>query len=65
MNFISVNFPWVKPEYVLFALFLFLSLLSLLARRVVKRFLIRLALIDSKLTKGEKILISLSSWISY
>ncbi|WP_246051356.1 mechanosensitive ion channel family protein [Balnearium lithotrophicum] len=57
--------PWLKPEYLFFFLFLILSLIPLYGKKIIKRFLLRLALIDKKVTKGEKIIIGLSSWISY
>ncbi len=60
-----LSVPWLKPEYLFFFLFLILSLISLYGKKIIKRFLLRLALIDKKVTKGEKTIIDLSSWISY
>ncbi len=60
-----LSVPWLRPEYLFFFLFLILSLISLYGKKIIKRFLLRLALIDKKVTKGEKTIIDLSSWISY
>jgi len=60
-----LSVPWLKPEYLFFFLFLILSLIPLYGKKIIKRFLLRLALIDKKVTKGEKIIIGLSSWVSY
>ncbi len=62
---VSTTLPWVKVEYALAALFLLLALLSLWSRRLVKAVLLRVALVDRKISKAEKIVISLSSWVSY
>ncbi len=62
---VSTTLPWVKVEYTLAALFLLLALLSLWSRRLVKAVLLRVALVDRKISKAEKIVISLSSWVSY
>ncbi len=62
---ISTTFPWVKVEYALALFFLILAFLSLWGRRLIKALILRIALFDKKITKAEKIMISLSSWISY
>ncbi len=65
VNAVSTTLPWVKVEYALALLFLLLAFLSLWSRRLVKAVLLRVALVDKKISKAEKIVISLSSWISY
>ena len=62
---VSTTLPWVKVEYTLAAFFFLLALLSLWSRRLVKAVLLRVALVDRKISKAEKIVISLSSWVSY
>jgi len=62
---ISTAFPWVRVEYVLAFIFLILAFLSLWSKRFIKALILRVALFDKKITKAEKIMISLSSWISY
>jgi len=64
-SFAAKYAPWVKVEYTLSFFFLFLALISLWSRRFLRRLLLRAFLRDKKLTKAEKILVSLSSWISY
>ena len=58
-------FSFIKVTYVVGILFLLLSLLSLKSREVFKKIILKFALRDKKLTKGERILIELSGWISY
>ncbi len=65
VNAVSTTLPWVRVEYALALLFLLLAFLSLWSRRLVKAVLLRVALVDKKISKAEKIVISLSSWISY
>ncbi len=62
---VSTAFPWIKVEYTLALFFFLLALLSLWSKRFIKAFIVRVALFDRKITKAEKIMISLSSWISY
>ncbi|WP_457681689.1 mechanosensitive ion channel family protein [Thermovibrio sp.] len=57
--------PWIKVEYFLSFLFLLLAFLSLWSRKVIRRFLLKLFLRDKRLSRTEKILVSLSSWLSY
>jgi len=64
-NFAVKYAPWVKFEYILSLFFFILAVLSLWSRRLLRRLLLRAFLMDKKLTKAEKILVSLSSWISY
>ena len=62
---VSVAFPWIKVEYTLAVFFFLLALFSLWSKRFIKALIVRVALFDRKITKAEKIMISLSSWISY
>jgi len=57
--------PWIKIEYALAIFFLLLAFLSLWSRRIIRKLLLRFFLRDKRLTKTEKILVSLSSWLSY
>ncbi|RKQ63832.1 mechanosensitive ion channel-like protein [Thermovibrio guaymasensis] len=64
-NFTSKHVPWLKVEYVFALSFLFLSLLSLWSRKFFRKLLMKFFLRDKRLTKAEKMLVSLSNWISY
>lgn len=62
---ISTAFPWMKVEYTLALFFFILAFLSLWSKRLIKALILKVTLFDKKITKAEKIMISLSSWISY
>ncbi len=57
--------PWVKFDYLVAFSFFLLALVSLWVRPLFKKLLLKFFLRDKRLTKTEKILVSLSSWISY
>jgi small-conductance mechanosensitive channel len=57
--------PWLKFEYFLAIFFFVLALLSLWTKGLFRRLLLKLFLRDRRLTKAEKIVVSLSSWLSY
>ena len=65
VNYVNATFPWIKVEYTLAILFFIVALVSLWSRKLVKHLLLRLALFDRRISRAEKIMISLSSWISY
>ncbi len=56
---------WVKFDYLVAFFFFLLALVSLWVRPLFKKLLLKFFLRDKRLTKTEKILVSLSSWISY
>ncbi len=56
---------WVKFEYFLAFSFFLLALVSLWVRPLFRKLLLKFFLRDKRLTKTERILVSLSSWISY
>ena len=65
VNTVFSVFPWLKIEYLLAAVFFLLALVFLWGRRLIRVLLVRIAMFDKKITRAEKIMISLSSWISY
>ncbi|ADY73377.1 MscS Mechanosensitive ion channel [Desulfurobacterium thermolithotrophum DSM 11699] len=56
---------WVKLEYLLALIFFLFSIVSLNFPSVITKLLMKFFLKDEKLTKGEKLFIKLSVWISY
>jgi small-conductance mechanosensitive channel len=56
---------WLKVEYMLALIFFLLSIISLQSPSLITKILLKFFLRDEKLTKGEKLFIKLSVWISY
>ncbi|WP_411376589.1 mechanosensitive ion channel family protein [Desulfurobacterium thermolithotrophum] len=56
---------WIKLEYLLALIFFLFSIISLNFPSVITKLLMKFFLKDEKLTKGEKLFIKLSVWISY
>ncbi len=65
VNTVFSVFPWLKMEYLLAAVFFLLAFVFLWSRRLIRVLLVRIAMFDRKVTRAERIMISLSSWISY
>ncbi len=57
--------PWLKVELVVAVLFFALSLASLWSRKLFRKVLIKFFMRDKRLSREEKLFISLSSWLSY
>ncbi|GAB6077058.1 mechanosensitive ion channel family protein [Desulfurobacterium crinifex] len=56
---------WLKVDYILALVFFLLSVISLRSPSLITKLLLKFFLRDEKLTKGEKLFIKLSVWISY
>ena len=56
---------WLKVDYILALVFFLLSIISLRSPSLITKLLLKFFLRDDKLTKGEKLFIKLSIWISY